>query len=468
MRTYQDRVLPLLATMMALSVSPAVFAHEPHVCPEGFPDTPVLPRHIAQADIDNGKLTFDEIVHAGGTLFAAMFNACDGQGRPASTGDGQKREPVAMNFLRTSGPDTYSCAGCHTIPRTGGAGDAVANVFLGAGFVDPAIHSISAEFSNERGTASLFGLGPVEMLAAEMSAELQAQAKEAGDGTHTLTAKGVNFEVTIKDGTVVASEGVDTDLVIKPITAGGILPSIRSITPIAYNLHHGMQADEMFPNDADFDQDGVPHELTIGDVTASTVYQAQLGIPGRVLPHTTEGQRLIQQGEMLFEKIDCTSCHRPALHLNSSRYTDSHTGFSFDMTKDGERPRLEADGSGGAVVRLYSDLKRHNLCDDRGIPNPIRTYCNEQIAQGRPDHNGQPGQQFFLTHRLWDVGNTAMYGHRGDLTTITDAILAHGGEARTSRDAFVGLESKQQESVVTFLKTLQVLPPGSKRVVTRK
>jgi len=59
-----------------------------------------------------------------------------------------------------------------------------------------------------------------------------------------------------------------------------------------------------------------------------------------------------------------------------------------------------------------------------------------------------------------------MYGHRGDLTTITDAILAHGGEARASRDAFVELGSKQQASVVKFLKTLQILPAGSERVVT--
>jgi len=117
-------------------------------------------------------------------------------------------------------------------------------------------------------------------------------------------------------------------------------------------------------------------------------------------------------------------------------------------------------------VRVYSDLKRHNMCDDPGIPNPVRTYCNEQIAQGRPDQDGRPGQEFFLTHRLWDVGNTAMYGHRGDLTTITDAILAHGGEARVSRDAFVGMGSKQQASVVKFLKTLQILPAGSERVVT--
>ena len=465
MRTCKGICLALF-TAVVLGLPSVVFAHEPHECPEGFPDAPAFSGHVNQSDIDSGTLTFSDIVKAGEILFHTMFNACDGQGRPAATGNGQQREPAAPNFLRTSGPDTYACAGCHTIPRTGGAGDVVTNVFLGAGFVDPVIHSISAEFSNERNPPSLFGIGPVEMLAVEMSADLQSQAKEAGDGTHTFTTNGVNFGVTIEGGKVVASEGVDTDLVIKPITAGGILPGIRQLTPLGYNLHHGMQADEMFANDADFDKDGVPHELTIGDITASTVYQAQLGTPGRLLPKTSEARRLVQEGERLFKKANCTSCHIPVLHLKSPRYTDSRKGFSFDMTKDGEGPHLEADGSGGAIVRVYSDLKRHNLCDDPGIPNPVRTYCNEQIAQGRPDQDGRPGQEFFLTHRLWDVGNTAMYGHRGDLTTITDAILAHGGEARASRDAFVGLGSKQQASVVKFLKTLQILPAGSERVVT--
>ena len=59
------------------------------------------------------------------------------------------------------------------------------------------------------------------------------------------------------------------------------------------------------------------------------------------------------------------------------------------------------------------------------------------------------------------MGNSAPYGHRGDLTTITEAILMHGGEARASRDAFAALLSKDQSAIVKFLKTLQVMPSGS-------
>ena len=112
-------------------------------------------------------------------------------------------------------------------------------------------------------------------------------------------------------------------------------------------------------------------------------------------------------------------------------------------------------------MRSYTDFKRHNLCDERDRSESIRYYCNEQLAQDRPDQDGKSGEEFFITRKLWDVGSSAPYGHRGDLTTITDAILNHGGEAREARDVFVNLPLDDQEAVVKFLKTLQVLPPVS-------
>ncbi len=78
---------------------------------------------------------------------------------------------------------------------------------------------------------------------------------------------------------------------------------------------------------------------------------------------------------------------------------------------------------------------------------------------------GLPTDQF-LTRKLWDAGSSAPYGHRGDLTTLTEAILAHGGEARTTRDAFAALSAADQGSIVEFLKSMQVLPDGMTSLVT--
>jgi hypothetical protein len=59
------------------------------------------------------------------------------------------------------------------------------------------------------------------------------------------------------------------------------------------------------------------------------------------------------------------------------------------------------------VVRAYTDLKRHNLCDPPERPGAIRHFCNEQLPQGRPSQDGRPGQEFFLTRKLWDAGSSA-------------------------------------------------------------
>ena len=130
------------------------------------------------------------------------------------------------------------------------------------------------------------------------------------------------------------------------------------------------------------------------------------------------------------------------------------------MTSQGEGPYLERDGE-SAVVRAYTDLKRHDLCDPEDRPDAIRYFCNEQLAQKRPDQDGRPGTEFFLTRKLWDVGNSAPYGHTGDLTTITEAIVMHGGEARQARDSFAALPLGDQQALVDFLYTLQVLPEGA-------
>jgi len=62
----------------------------------------------------------------------------------------------------------------------------------------------------------------------------------------------------------------------------------------------------------------------------------------------------------------------------------------------------------------------------------------------------------FLTAKLWDVGNSAPFGHRGDLDTIYAAIVAHGGEATASEAEFEALPNSDQAAVVVFLKSLMM------------
>jgi hypothetical protein len=307
-----------------------------------------------------------------------------------------------------------------------------------------------------------------------------AMARQLGTAvTQPLTAKGISFgTVTVlPDGRVDPSaiQGVDWDLIIKPFHQKGAVVSLREFSNNAMNHHHGMQSTERFGDSIDADLDRIVNELTTGDMTAVAVFQASLPIPREKTPAEPARRLAAFFGAQLFSSTGCSGCHVPAMTLASRFFSEPNPynppgnlgraqvprAFAWDMTSQGAQPRLERDRS-GAVVRAFTDLKRHNLCDA-----DYSFYCNERLAQGslagfapvnsftvppRP----RPTQEF-LTRKLWDAGNSDPYGHRGDLTTLTDAIYHHGGEARASRDQFFALPVRWQAAIIEFLKSLQVL-----------
>jgi len=451
-----------------------------------------LEEHIKQADIENGAIEFKRLLRIGESIFAARWTKLDGQGRPAATGSGvPTKRDVSHDpgFIRTSGTDSTSCADCHNQPTIGGAGGFVANVFVLAQTLDPVTDSVSAEFSDERNTLGMNGSGAIEMLAREMTSDLlrlrDTAVGEARSSKTTVTkrldTKGVNFgQITASpNGSVDVSgvEGVDPDLIIKPFHQKGVVNSVRVFTVNAFNHHHGMEAVERFGvgqldskgnviTTHDFDEDGVSDELSVGDITAATIFQVAMNVPGRLISNDPLRRAAAERGEQEFSAIGCADCHKPTLILTSRifsepnpfnppgnlRLQDVSHPYTFDLTKDIPMPRLEALGTTGAIVRAYTDLKRHVICDST---DPF--FCNERLIQ-----NGVPLNQF-ITRKLWDVGNTAPYGHRGDLNTITEAILHHAGEGRLARERFAALSEDQKAEVVEFLKQLQVLPDGSPR-----
>ena len=64
------------------------------------------------------------------------------------------------------------------------------------------------------------------------------------------------------------------------------------------------------------------------------------------------------------------------------------------------------------------------------------------------------GASVWMTKELWGVGSTAPYLHDGRATTLTEAILEHGGEAAPSRQAFEGLSATRQADLIAFLESL--------------
>ena len=68
------------------------------------------------------------------------------------------------------------------------------------------------------------------------------------------------------------------------------------------------------------------------------------------------------------------------------------------------------------------------------------------------------GNTKFITRKLWGVGNSGPYMHHGKFTTMREAILAHSGEALSSRQRFEALPAHDRDCLIEYLKSLQVVP----------
>ena len=441
-------------------------------------DERAIPERVEQTAIDAGEVSIEELIRVGRLWFESKFTLAEGAGRPAATGAiiPTPAEPdVLPLFFRTAGPDSNACRGCHNDPDVGGAGDFVANAFVSEGFSDADFDTVDPQFSNERGTPALHGSGLVELLAREMTRDLRAQRREAAasarrDGKAVrveLTSKGVDFgALTVHpDGFVDVSalDGVDQDLVIRPFSQKGVFTSIRQFTINALNAHHGMQAVERFgaryTGTDDFDRDGVADEVGPGDLTALVLFQATLPPPRQVLSGDPGRRAAAAAGENLFEAIGCASCHVPRLPLDSAVFGEPNPfnpagnlrpgevgrPLRIDLAELAARSGIETDDAGRLLVPVYSDFKRHVIAD---AERPH--FANELLSQRFVNRDA------FLTTRLWGVGSTAPYGHRGDVPTLHEAIRHHGGDAAESRRAFEDMPEEDQRKVVEFLLSLRI------------
>src|SRR5215470_8146332 len=173
------------------------------------------------------------------------------------------------------------------------------------------------------------GSGFVEMLARQMTADLQAERDATPPGySMQLMSKGISFGILTHngDGTWnvsrvqgLAAPSLSTtgtappSLIIRPLHQAGNVISLRQFSNNAFNHHHGIQSEERFGVGVDADGDGFVNELTRADVTAATVFQATLPVPGQVIPNDPEIEAAVATGKKAFVSIGCSSCHIPAL-----------------------------------------------------------------------------------------------------------------------------------------------------------
>ena len=475
-----------------------------------------VPNHLA--DGQEYAIPLKDLLDHGHKLFTAVWTIEEGGGRPLTKGTGSSLSNLSnplvfpRNFNRISAPDANSCAGCHNVPVAGGGGDIVANVFVlgqrfdfatfdgnetlaDQGAVDESNGLVTLQsIANSRATLGMFGSGYIEMLARQMTADLQAiRDATVPGGSQALLTKGVSFgriarlangawDVSQVEGLVAPSlqtsgPGNPPSLIIRPFHQASNVISLRQFTNNAFNHHHGIQSTERFGVNTDPDGDGVVNELTRADVTAVSLFQAVMAVPGRVIPDDPEIESAVLLGEQRFRQINCTSCHIPSLPLNKQGWIYSEPNpynpagnlqvgqsptYSVDLTRDDlPSPRLHP-GAGGIVnVPAFTDLKVHNICDGPNDPNKEPLDMNQAAGSA----GFFAGNERFITRKLWGTASEPPFFHHGQFTTLRQAIVAHAGEALASRQAFEALSSSERDAVVEFLKTLQVLPPGTHSLI---
>lgn len=437
-------------------------------------------------DIANGVIPLQEAADIGAQLFSGMFTHEDGAGRPQALGNRAPVEnDVILPFVSVFGGiggDANSCAACHqnggSSGRTGKATPGLNGLLQAAD--DEAFEASKGVF---RSSVGMHGSGIKQAIAEEMTKAFQAQAAALPDGEHVISAKGVDVNIRKQDGQVVYAKGLDNDLVVKPFHRSGSVTTVNEFTNNALFHHHGIDPTTRAGENIDFDNDGLVNEISEGNVLALTLWQNYtLRMPGFVLPSDPEEAQKITQGFQAFESIECSSCHKPWMKLDDTNFrvvgefakpgdapSDISNPFYLDLasTQAAQQPRIQRLEDGSAMALLFSDLVRHYMCDSDQIDSPwyrpeedrITVLCNEQFAMGRPEIENHPGQGSFITYALWDTGTNHKKGlghcHTGELNLL-ECILAHAGEARNSRDAFLGLDRDSQLNILALLKSMQV------------
>jgi hypothetical protein len=496
-----------------------------------------LPVHLQ--DGEEFTTSLRSLIEYGSKLFNAKFTIQEGAGRPLSKGTGAAISDLSSpllfprNFDRISAPEANACSGCHNAPVSGAGGDRVTEVFVLAqrfdhltldhtdgmalrGSVDESGKFVTLEnATNDRKTIGMNGSGFVEMLARQMTADLQAERDATPPGRNIrLVSKGISFgslthnidgswNVSRVQGLAAPSLSTSgttpPSLVIRPLHQAGNVVSIRQFSNNAFNHHHGMQSEERFGLNSDPDGDGFTNELTTADLTAVSLFQATLAVPGRVIPNDPAVERANLLGEAVFNKIGCATCHAtlplssnnnpglpgqpgwiyfepnpynpatgansPNLQLGTNNYPLSAPALTVDLTSPAlPLPRLRAN-QGVVMVPAYTDLKLHDIS---ATSNPDSDPECEPLDQNQPP--GSPGffagNCKFITRKLWGFYNQGgAFMHHGKFTTAREAVEAHAGEALSERLAFDALPADLQNDLIEFLKSLQVLPPGSKSLV---
>lgn len=342
------------------------------------------------------------------------------------------------------------CGACHERPQPGGSAGLYRNFFIGGRITADGAFIFSESAENTSGVLRVFDYdeerparpivvpeettifgqrNPIPFFGTGLLAELSDEEISSRVDENDADGDGISGRVNFDRGFVgrfgrksqtVSIEGfirgplfnhigvttvplTDEQRAALPVdssTLGVIRATARSTTPGKLGPH--MQA--AAPDGPNSDDDGAPDPEMSGEELFDLVSFAMM----LAAPEFEQPTEQSNNGRLLFHEANCSACHVP--RLNGPR----------------------------GPIPAYSDLLLHDMGDE--------------LADGII--MGEASGKEFRTQPLWGVASVGPYLHDGRADTLAGAILAHGGEAQASRDAFADFSQSQQDDVVEFLLSL--------------
>ncbi|WP_417807541.1 di-heme oxidoredictase family protein [Thioclava sp.] len=149
-----------------------------------------------------------------------------------------------------------------------------------------------------------------------------------------------------------------------------------------------------------------------------TFYSRTLAVPSRRAVADPD----VMRGRQVFFDTGCASCHRPN-YVTQRLAGDDPASFQ--------------------LIWPYSDMLLHDM--------------GAGLADNRPE--GRADGREWRTAPLWGIGMTqtvsghSYFLHDGRARSLIEAVLWHGGEAQTARDAVVSMPPQDRAALIKFLES---------------
>jgi CxxC motif-containing protein (DUF1111 family) len=164
-----------------------------------------------------------------------------------------------------------------------------------------------------------------------------------------------------------------------------------------------------------------PADLDRAQFRALVAFCDTLPKPVEVTPQSDADVKVVARGKQAFGAIGCAVCHIPDV---------------------------------GGVSGVYSDFLLHSIDDP---PHNGGNNYGPSVPT-TPFPEGHPKPDEWKTPPLWGCADSAPYLHDGRAHDLRAAILAHGGDAKSVREAFKQLPPEDQNALLAFLGTLKAPP----------